>query len=110
MVLRDRVHPCVVMWSIGNEIPERDGSSGGAAWARKLAERRRRWDATRPITSAVNNLMPPDMDFSAPADEEDAQDPTVGFFNNRAVRAYNEATLLERTAGYTAPLDVVGYS
>ena len=110
MVLRDRVHPCVVMWSIGNEIPERDGSSDGAAWARKLAERIRRWDVTRLITSAVNNLMLPDMDFSTPADEEDAKDPTVGFFNNLAVRTYNEVPLLERSAGYTAPLDVVGYN
>ncbi|MCS7061794.1 MAG: glycoside hydrolase family 2 TIM barrel-domain containing protein [Anaerolineae bacterium] len=53
MVLRDRNHPSVVMWSIGNEVIERDGRSAGAHLARTLADFTRRLDPTRPITSAL---------------------------------------------------------
>ncbi len=53
MVLRDRNHPSVVMWSIGNEIPER-GEPLGAQEARMLADYLRGLDGTRPITSALN--------------------------------------------------------
>ena len=30
MILRDRNHPSIIMWSIGNEIPESADSSGYA--------------------------------------------------------------------------------
>ena len=53
MVLRDRNHPSVVMWSIGNEIGER-GDPLGAQEAKKLADYVRGLDKTRPITSALN--------------------------------------------------------
>jgi beta-galactosidase len=53
MVLRDRNHPSVVMWSIGNEIPER-GEPLGAQEAKMLADYLRGLDKTRPITSALN--------------------------------------------------------
>jgi beta-galactosidase len=53
MVLRDRNHPSVVMWSIGNEVGERDGRSDGARLARMLADEVRRLDSTRPVTSAI---------------------------------------------------------
>jgi beta-galactosidase len=53
MVLRDRNHPSVVMWSIGNEIPER-GDPLGAQEAKMLADYLRGLDRTRPITSALN--------------------------------------------------------
>jgi beta-galactosidase len=53
MVLRDRNHPSVVMWSIGNEIPER-GEPLGAQEAKMLADYLRGLDRTRPITSALN--------------------------------------------------------
>jgi beta-galactosidase len=53
MVLRDRNHPSVVIWSIGNEVLERDGRSNGAAIAKMLAEAIRKLDSTRPITSAI---------------------------------------------------------
>ena len=53
MVLRDRNHPSVVIWSIGNEIPER-GEPLGAQEARMIADYLRSLDRTRPITSAVN--------------------------------------------------------
>lgn len=53
MVRRDRNHPCVITYSIGNEITERDGSNQGAEWSAKLAAKVRQLDATRFVTSAV---------------------------------------------------------
>jgi beta-galactosidase len=55
MVLRDRNHPSIIMWSIGNEIQERSDSSGVAIAAR-LREIVRRYDVTRPVTMAVNSF------------------------------------------------------
>jgi beta-galactosidase len=59
MVLRDRNHPSVFIWSIGNEVMEqwvRDGS--GEAIARNLAAIVREMDDTRPITSGCNDPSP----------------------------------------------------
>ena len=56
MVLRDRNHPSVVMWSIGNEVPER-GEPLGAEEAKMIADYLRDLDRTRPITSALNFIM-----------------------------------------------------
>jgi beta-galactosidase len=53
MVLRDRNHPSVVMWNIGNEVGER-GEPLGAQEAKMLADYVRRLDRTRPVTSALN--------------------------------------------------------
>ncbi len=53
MILRDRNHPSVVMWSAGNEIPER-GEPLGAQEAQMLADYVRSLDRTRPVTSALN--------------------------------------------------------
>lgn len=52
MVLRDRNHPSVIIWSIGNEINERADSSG-LVITKQLADEVRRLDPTRPITSAI---------------------------------------------------------
>ena len=52
MVLRDRNHPSVVMWSIGNEISERSDPDG-VRIAKDLSSRVRELDKTRPITMAV---------------------------------------------------------
>lgn len=53
MVVSDRNHPSVLFWSIGNEIPE-DGTPEGVETGRKLAERVRRLDPTRPVTQGIN--------------------------------------------------------
>ena len=53
MVLRDRNHPCVVSYSIGNEVIERDGSSDGAKWSALLAAEVRKYDNTRLVTSGI---------------------------------------------------------
>ena len=55
-ILRDRNHPSVFIWSIGNEIPEQWAEdSSGLIIARELRSIIRSLDTTRPITSALNN-------------------------------------------------------
>ena len=54
MVRRDRNHPSVVLWSIGNEVGEQYTDTAGAAIARRLRDIVREEDATRPVTSAMN--------------------------------------------------------
>jgi len=51
MVLRDRNHPSVVIWGIGNEIPELEVDRG-AALGKQLADQVRSLDSTRPLTLA----------------------------------------------------------
>ena len=51
MVLRDRNHPSIVIWGIGNEIPELE-TEKGAAIAKQLADQVRSLDSTRPLTLA----------------------------------------------------------
>ena len=52
MVLRDRSHPSVIMWSIGNEIIERKEPQA-VKTAKMLSDEIKRMDNTRPVTSAM---------------------------------------------------------
>lgn len=52
MIHRDRNHPSVILWSIGNEINERADPSG-LAITKKLADEVHRLDPTRPVTEAL---------------------------------------------------------
>jgi Beta-galactosidase/beta-glucuronidase len=64
MILRDRNHPSIIMWSIGNEIKERSDSSG-VVIARRLKEIVQRYDNTRPVTAAINDYWDnPKQDWS----------------------------------------------
>ncbi|WP_062520452.1 glycoside hydrolase family 2 TIM barrel-domain containing protein [Demequina silvatica] len=56
LVAKDRNHPSVIMYSIGNEIVE-VGTPHGARWARRLADKVRSLDPTRPVTNGVNALL-----------------------------------------------------
>ena len=55
MLLRDRNHPSVIMWSIGNEIPGMERPSI-ADTAKLLADYVHSIDSTRPVTAAVNGV------------------------------------------------------
>jgi hypothetical protein len=70
MVAKDVNHPSVVMYSIGNEIPE-VGRPDGALWSRRLAERVRQLDHTRLVTNGVNGTL------STPFDPESMGLPAV---------------------------------
>src|SRR6266540_102554 len=69
MVVRDRNHPSVFLWSIGNEVMEQwtDGDSTAAPIARELAGIVHGLDPTRPVTQAANNGSPKNPVFHAGA-------------------------------------------
>ena len=67
MVLRDRNHPSVIMWSIGNEIAE-SSDSLGTQTSELIGDYVKKLDTTRPVTAAVNNLNPDKDPFFATLD------------------------------------------
>ena len=56
MVRKDLNHPSVILYSIGNEIPEA-GKPHGARLGRAIVEKIRSLDATRLVTQAVSGLL-----------------------------------------------------
>jgi beta-galactosidase len=55
MLLRDRNHPSIIIWSVGNEIKERADSSG-VEIVKQLKAKVKELDANRPVTQAVCSL------------------------------------------------------
>ncbi len=53
MILRDRNHPSIIMWSMCNE-EGLQGSPEGAAIFKAMMDKVHQYDTTRPITSAMN--------------------------------------------------------
>ncbi|MER2055525.1 MAG: glycoside hydrolase family 2 TIM barrel-domain containing protein, partial [Clostridia bacterium] len=99
-VRRERSHPSVILWSTGNEIPERGGLNNGYALAEKLAETIRDLDGTRPISNGI-------CSFWCGLDDELARG------MNQAQNAGNEGmeNLWEKgTEPFTNGLDIVGYN
>lgn len=56
MIRRDYNHPSVILWSIGNEIPEQSSADGSriAAYLQQICHEE---DTTRMVTSACDNIM-----------------------------------------------------
>ena len=52
MILRDRNHPCVILWSIGNEMKER-AEPRGVEIGNRLAAAAHKLDPTRKVTAAI---------------------------------------------------------
>jgi len=67
MVRRDRNHPSVIMWSLGNEVGEQYTGEQGAAVAKRLRDIAKHEDPTRPTTTAMN-WAKPDMPLPAVVD------------------------------------------
>lgn len=111
MVNRDYNHPSIIMWSTGNEVEERDGSADGYAWSKRLADKVRSLDATRPVSATACSLF---VEYTQrPNLSEDEMKGTTG--NQALNMAYdNFASGVDlwgdATAPFFAPLDVAGYN
>jgi beta-galactosidase len=86
MVRRDRNHPSVIMWSIGNEIPNRTKAEV-VKLAQELGDYIRRLEPTRPITAAVNDLREDKDPYFATLD--------VAGYNYAAGGDHNQQSLYE---------------
>lgn len=56
MVIKDRNHPSVLMYSIGNEIPD-TATAEGVVWTERMTKLCHQLDDTRPVTVCPNVLM-----------------------------------------------------
>jgi beta-galactosidase len=101
LVKRDRNHPSVIMWSIGNEIPEALGIPDGASWSRRQADFVRSLDNTRFVTSAIVMYIDAEAmttsDFSQLGPSPVPDDPEKDIW-------------AKLTTEFAQPLDVVGYN
>jgi len=96
MVIRDRNHPSVIMWSTGNEIVERDGRSSGYRYAAELADFVRKLDDTRPVVNALCGIHP-DKSVASIAMGLDSIPDEYDYFG-------------QLSAPFAEPLDVAGYN
>ncbi|MBR4577176.1 MAG: DUF4982 domain-containing protein [Clostridia bacterium] len=99
-VRRDRSHPSVILWSTGNEIPERGGLSDGYTVAARLAETVRRLDGSRPVSNGICSMWS-GLDDALAVTQAQEQNSGAGF----------GSTLWEKvTEPFANGLDVVGYN
>jgi beta-galactosidase len=114
MVAKDFNHPSVILYSIGNEIPE-TGNALGSQIGRRLAEKVRELDGSRFVTNAVNafvSVLPEVMAKRPQRQTVDAGSAGVNDFMNSAgaMMAQISASQLatERTAESFSVLDIGG--
>ena len=99
-VKRDRNHPSVVIWSTGNEIPERGGLDNGYELATKLAETIKKLDGTRPVSNGICSLWS-GLDDELMINQSQKQNSAEGL---------HDTSWETITEPFTNGLDIVGYN
>ena len=110
MIHRDRNHPCIVLWSIGNEIPEQKSADGWKI-AKRLQDICHREDPSRPVTSGLNLL-----EFSGKNQFADTLDviginyhiPEYTQYRGKVLVAAETASALSTRGEYNLVLDASG--
>lgn len=113
LVGKDFNHPSVIIYSIGNEIPE-IGSQAGGLVGRALAEKIRQLDPTRFVTNAVNGMLAVMDDLKELAERGTESDDAGGI--NAFMASLGESMnqigasplVTERTAESFGLLDIAG--
>jgi len=124
MIHRDRNHPSVIMWSVGNEISAETMYDDGSQTLQKLVGAVHEEDTTRPVTNAVvqikaanetgfadildvvgYNYFGQGMEFDATKYDEDHKK-----FPNRIIFGSENASTLSTRGVYHFPADSVIYN
>src|SRR5215216_1860195 len=115
MVLRDRNHPSIFIWSIGNEVMEQwNNNPAGGTITKELTAIVRNLDRTRPITSATNGvsrdnkvIMEGDLDLVG-TNYHHAQLPEFAkMFPGRAIIGAETNSSLHTRGSYAMPSDEI---
>ncbi len=101
MVKRERNHPCVFSYSIGNEIAEIDGTSNMAKWSDLLSQEIRKYDDTRFVTSGIAKILA--VRYPEPDDPDDYKKYVTSRFSHPDMESISRVT-----APYEDPFDIVG--
>ena len=97
IVLKNRNHPSVIMWSTGNEIPQKTGRGGGYKIAAKIANKIRNLDTSRPITHALCSLWDDGEEYELEKAQNDYPADKMDYFT-------------KKTAITADTCDLVGYN
>lgn len=103
MVKRDRNHPCVFSYSIGNEILEIDGTSNAGKWSKHLVEEVKKHDDTKLVTSGIQRSF-----VSRPSRSESIDPEEYKAYTQKTHAPANFEKVLEIVKDYEAPLDIIG--
>ncbi len=116
MVNKDYNHPSVIMYSIGNEIPE-IGSPIGSIWGRKLSEKIRSLDSTRFVTNSVNFMLAVMSDLAQQkelmepeADEAGGINTMMNDLGDLMANIVASELCTTKTAEAFASVDIAGYN
>jgi beta-galactosidase len=119
MVAKDRNHPSVIMYSIGNEIPE-VGDAHGAAQGRAMVEKIRALDSTRFVTNGINAMVAVMPEVLAMREEDrqagrtrsdaDGVNEIMAAGEQMMRRVIESPMVAERTAESFSVLDVAGWN
>lgn len=116
MVAKDYNHPSVILYSIGNEIPE-SGKPSGGIWARRLSALTKKLDSSRFTTSAVNALIGNIDEIVSRYIEEEEREAAAGDINNLMTRLGCDMRdihcldmVVENTRETMEATDIAGYN
>jgi len=118
MVRKDVNHPSVILYSIGNEIPE-VGRPHGARLGRALADKVRSLDSTRLVTQATSGLLVGGSELfaelrneidSSKTDEETGVNTALTNLADRLNKLMLSPVVATKSAETLSYLDVAGYN